>query len=687
MRLKTKLFFSIGALFIIVALASYYFPRHFIERDAGHVQSIFTKEIETQNERAREVWQKLFDEKLDQSIITINSVLEHIVSSDAIKKGLQNQDEPIFWSTLTQIMENNPGIAFAEVTTGDKTASIVLSNAIFYETDVNASNQAVLKDQAKGLGPYKVYENYLYSLDATPSKLDEAPIIPQLPPTYEVSRRLQVLRDYVARFLKAIKTSPFDSKAPLGSMSSGIALLSKDIFFQKPLYDVLEYYNKYKPEADEAIATGVTLIDTPILSKYYIANAAKLSDSVYLTLGQTFFSDIQSVSSVADTLILFLDENGQFIHAISNSKDTVEESFFKGVPFASILNKMKGSLTIQNAPYNYFQLTSPIPVHARAFVLIPESSEPLYRLENEVNDSITQIYEKLSYQLFVAALVVLGLALLLLGYISKKITKPITELALVTKKVARGEYSDIHLPEVKNSEDEISLLTNGFSEMISGLQDREKIRNLLDKVVSKEIATEILKGNVVLGGESKIVTILFADIRGFTSMTEAIDPQVVITHLNTYMTNMTQIIEREGGVIDKYIGDEIMALYGAPVEMKDGAARAIKTALSMVDALHKWNQKKGGRPIEVGIGIHTGRVVAGNMGAETRLNYTVIGSTVNLAARLCSAAAPMEIRISQETLQSSGLEGQLKVKPLEPITYKGFSIPLPTYAVLGEQTN
>ena len=285
-------------------------------------------------------------------------------------------------------------------------------------------------------------------------------------------------------------------------------------------------------------------------------------------------------------------------------------------------------------------------------------------------------------------MVLLGLALIILGLLSKKITKPIIMLANATEGIVRGNYSDITLPKVQNSpKDELTVLTLSFANMIKGLQDKERIRGMLDKVVSKEIASEILrKGAVSLGGESKVVTVLFADIRGFTKLTEYLDPQVVITNLNHYMTSMTNIIELEGGVIDKYVGDAIMALYGAPVEMPDGAMRAIKTAILMIQKLKAWNEErviKGEPIIEIGIGINTGKVVAGNMGADTRLNYTVLGANVNLSSRLCSAAKPMQIRVSKATLEASGLKDQLDVEELEPFVYKGFSEPIIAYAIKG----
>jgi adenylate cyclase len=173
--------------------------------------------------------------------------------------------------------------------------------------------------------------------------------------------------------------------------------------------------------------------------------------------------------------------------------------------------------------------------------------------------------------------------------------------------------------------------------MTAGLAERDQVRDLLGKVVSPEIATQLLRSGVQLGGEEREVTVLFSDLRDFTSMSEKMAPADMLALLNRYLDRMSTIIEKHGGVIDKYIGDAIMALFGAPVAEPDAPARAIAAAREMAQALEILNQelKAEGRPtLAFGIGINTARVVAGNMGSKTRLNYTVIGDGVNLASRL-----------------------------------------------------
>jgi adenylate cyclase len=152
-------------------------------------------------------------------------------------------------------------------------------------------------------------------------------------------------------------------------------------------------------------------------------------------------------------------------------------------------------------------------------------------------------------------------------------------------------------------------------------------------VVSPAIARELLSREIELGGEERIVTILFSDLRGFTAMCERQPPRAILARLNTYLTRMTEAVERHGGVVDKYIGDAIMALFGAPLGHPDDAVRAVATGMEMTAALRELDDGSG-EGFRMGVGLNTGTVVAGNMGSQTRLNYTVIGDAVNLASRL-----------------------------------------------------
>lgn len=290
-------------------------------------------------------------------------------------------------------------------------------------------------------------------------------------------------------------------------------------------------------------------------------------------------------------------------------------------------------------------------------------------------------------QLFLGVSAVIMVTLLITWATVRHITKPLNLLVEAAIKVGKGKFEEATLPPfAKGGQDEVALLAASFGSMVEGLIEREKIRAVLNKVVSKDIADLILQAPLHLGGEDRVVTILFSDIRNFTGMTEHLNPQEVIEFLNGFMTKMTRVIEGEGGIIDKYIGDEIMALFGAPIAYPDHALRAISSARIMMETLKKSNderESKGKERIEMGIGIHTGVVVAGNMGAEDRLNYTVLGSAVNLASRLCAAAGKGQILISDHTLNEPSVKDSFFVNSLPELVVKGFSHPIKSYEISG----
>jgi adenylate cyclase len=209
-------------------------------------------------------------------------------------------------------------------------------------------------------------------------------------------------------------------------------------------------------------------------------------------------------------------------------------------------------------------------------------------------------------------------------------------------------------------------------------------RQALARYMSPNIVEKILSNpdEIQLGGENQTVTILFSDIRGFTRMSEHMEPHSVVELLNEYFSEMTDLIEESEGTLDKYLGDGIMAIYGAPISKPDDALRATKTAMEMQRALAALNrnwESRGQRALAMGVGVNTGPVTAGNIGSPKRMDYTVIGDAVNLASRLCSNAAPGQILVSESTFLQ--LNGQIPAQRLEPIRVKGKETPVELYDV------
>jgi len=236
----------------------------------------------------------------------------------------------------------------------------------------------------------------------------------------------------------------------------------------------------------------------------------------------------------------------------------------------------------------------------------------------------------------------------ILAYVfSRKLAVPVRELTRATGAVKSG---DLTTRITIRSHDEIGELAASFNEMTEGLQQRDAYRGILGKVSDETVAQAMISGDLdlELGGELKTVSVLFCDIRGFTGITEHMPPNDAINLLNHHMTAMTSVVRKHYGVVDKFVGDEIMAVFGALKSYGNDAAHAAACALEMIAVREQLNRESG-QPLEIGIGLATGEVVAGCMGSVDRLNYTVIGARVNLASRFCGEAGSMEVVIDDET--------------------------------------
>ena len=267
----------------------------------------------------------------------------------------------------------------------------------------------------------------------------------------------------------------------------------------------------------------------------------------------------------------------------------------------------------------------------------------------------------------------LGLILL----ISHGLTVPIRELVSGTGEIRRGNFN-VKVPV--RSRDEIGHLAASFNEMAEGLALSRRYQTVLAQVADKEVAAALMRGAVALGGETREISVLFCDIRGFTALTQKMPPAGVIQMLNEHMTALTAVVYEHHGVVDKFVGDLIMAVFGAPKSYGSDAANAARCALRMMEERRRLN-RDGRHRIDVGIGLATGEVVAGCMGSADRLNYTVLGERVNLAARLCSSAARGEVLIDDTTVARLGTLAIVEAKP--DLLLKGFATPVKYFHLSG----
>lgn len=220
---------------------------------------------------------------------------------------------------------------------------------------------------------------------------------------------------------------------------------------------------------------------------------------------------------------------------------------------------------------------------------------------------------------------------------------------------------------------------SGIVIAIDDLSKINKVKSTFKKYVSKNIVDKLLENedSLNLGGTESDITILFSDIRGFTSMSEKLSPTEIVKLLNKYFKSMIDVVFKYNGTLDKIVGDELMVLYGVPLKSEDDTDNAVKTAIKMFQALDKFNDriiKEGYKPFKIGIGINKGKAVSGNIGSEQQMNYTVIGDTINLGARLCSHAKSGEILISSSV--KGVISDDYPFKKIPSIEVKGKSKPI-----------
>jgi len=204
------------------------------------------------------------------------------------------------------------------------------------------------------------------------------------------------------------------------------------------------------------------------------------------------------------------------------------------------------------------------------------------------------------------------------------------------------------------------------------------LERFLSPAISRKVSADA--ADIRLGGESQRITVLFADVRGFTTMAEKMKPREAVELLNDFFTRMTDVIFAHDGTLDKYLGDGVMALFGAPLALQNDAEAAVRAAAGMQRSLDELNKNSGKPPLHIGIGIHTGEAIVGYLGTERRMEYTALGDTVNVASRLCSQAGPGQIVISAAT--HAHLHRELPCCPLAPMKLKGRAEPIEVHEVL-----
>ncbi len=378
---------------------------------------------------------------------------------------------------------------------------------------------------------------------------------------------------------------------------------------------------------------------------------------------------------------VLVDGDGQIIAHPDPSRLNEDVSSYPAVRLARESDRV-GSVTALNAKqqermFVYRRLRNPGTLAAQPWVLLTEidASEllaPLRRLRAEL--------------LFGILLVVFG-GLVVADQVSRSIQRPLVALGDFAHRIGSG---DLTARVSLGGHDLAGVLAGTLNEMAGGLEERDRVKQVFGRYVATQVSEQILSGQVSLGGESRYVTILFSDIRNFTGAAEQMTPQQVVTFLNEYFSEMVEAVFEQNGMLDKFIGDGLMAVFGVFGDAEDHERRAVMAALRMKALLAKINGERsvaGRPPIAIGIGIHSDEVIAGNIGSRRRLEFTVVGDGVNVSSRLqtLNKEYGTTILVSETTMK--GLKDEFVCREMPEATLRGRTKELKFYEVVSGRTD
>lgn len=303
----------------------------------------------------------------------------------------------------------------------------------------------------------------------------------------------------------------------------------------------------------------------------------------------------------------------------------------------------------------------------------------------ESNVVFSQPLVELYVDLAWSALGISVVAIIFAVLFARTFVQPIRQLASAAVAVKAGQYAEAKVPETGS--DELAALAATFNQMVASIVARERERDIFGRVVSPDVREKLLSGNLTLGGENRRVSVLFSDIRGFSTLSERMSPQDVVSFLNDYLTEMADAVKPWGGYINNFIGDAIVVVFGAPQSLDNIEWRAVAAGMEMKRRLESLNERRanlGDERLTTGIGISTGKVVAGQVGSLERFLYTVIGDAVNIAARLEAMTKDVPgnpILVNAATYE--GLKGRTDITATDmgPLQVKGRSEPVHVFAL------
>lgn len=297
--------------------------------------------------------------------------------------------------------------------------------------------------------------------------------------------------------------------------------------------------------------------------------------------------------------------------------------------------------------------------------------------------ALDQSMQGATQSILFASLLVVVIGGILTVFLGKRLSKPIHDLMDATRALDAGQY---HFRFAERRHDEIGNLMSSFNRFAESMQRTSEMESTLSRYLSPSVAREIIAGGapLQLGGQRVTASVLFADIVGFTGMAEGMSPEEVANMLNRYFAHIVRACEMHHGMVDKYIGDCAMLVFGVPQSDPEHSFHAIACALSVLRLVAMENQlrnRQGQPPVHFRLGLNSGEMLAGNMGSQERMEYTVVGDSVNLASRLSAVAEGGQVIITEQVYRQPEVRERFKARPHRSIRLRGIQQPVTTYII------
>ncbi|MBS0627517.1 MAG: adenylate/guanylate cyclase domain-containing protein, partial [Verrucomicrobia bacterium] len=574
--LRAKLFLSVGIIMLIASALNIVLAEIWIKKGLARKGDVITKYVKTIEEKVERFSSFLLTLRMVEEATDLERVVYMISSfQESLTKSL--------WKQAEEIVSYDPQIAFVQMQKEEEGISIAPQDAILHPFSFVLAEDKGLFVKVEGKeGLFAAIpiagasqEDYLLFAEEEVRKAilqndklqDQFAFVlkPLHPGTFEAFQSVQMkkvsygIQDSVPQLFQALLSNENEwlykmdliqallswpekmGLTPLGAIKiagqTGGCLWADEVFSKVAPFEE-KTADTQKKELFLLVREGSSEKDIDVVREVSLEGRStiRLGFSVLRVLREIALLSDKIVLIKAEDVNLGIRPNGQVFDANS------AEFLSKSAQYVSF-----------DIDFSLFSIS----------VLTPEDES--LAVNKFLGQLGSEMIVNVSLSLLGAALISFVIALILLHNIANKITKPIAILSKAAEHLGSGKYEGIIFPKIGSRQDEVAKLTHSFTGMVNALQDRDKIRGVLHKVVSKEISDEILKGDLDFTGEERVLTLLFSDIRNFTKITEGLSPRILIPMLNLYMTRMCHIIDLTHGVVDKFVGDEIMTLYGAPV--------------------------------------------------------------------------------------------------------------------------